>query len=221
LSDNRVLGIDVSKWQGKVDWRSVKAAGYEFAAIRASAGERADPRFAESWAGALEARVIPQAYHYFEAVDDPLQTRRIRPDGSMHAPPVLAQVHAFWKTLSQVSRDVMLPPALDAEEGKPGPEPLISWCRVVEGLTGRCPWVYTNDYWWGGAIGDDQRFAKFPLWVSDWDGPVSIPKPWTDWIVHQHTNDGKVPGIQGDVDLNVYNGDLKSLRWMAKCPVDW
>lgn len=201
-------GIDVSKWQGKIDWTRVAADGISFAFIRASHGDTEDPRFVENWRGAVDAGIIPSAYHYYEHPGA---------DAHLQAHTFLAQLATVWRSAGPM-RAPMLPPVLDAEEGKPGAEALLEWLEAIEGVTGLCPWIYTSTGWWTPAIGDDERFARHPLWVAHWgvQKPV-IPRPWTDWIVWQASNQGLVTGITTDVDTNVYNGSIDDLRWMARC----
>jgi lysozyme len=60
-----VQGIDVSRWQGKIDWASVAAAGKQFAFIKATeGGDHIDPRFLENWHGAKQAGLVRGAYHF-------------------------------------------------------------------------------------------------------------------------------------------------------------
>lgn len=199
------IGIDVSKWQGAIDWTRVAAAGIQFAFIRASNGDSIDPRFVENWRGATAAGVIPGAYHYFECPGA---------DVDVQVDTFLDQLYEVW-----VPGEPGLPPVLDAEEGRPNATIIHRWLLLVESATDLCPWIYTNANWWtnSSGIGPDERFERYPLWVSHWHAKTPrIPQPWTDYIAWQHTNVGRVDGISTNVDINVFNGKPEDLRWMAR-----
>ena len=74
LDPSWVLGLDVSHYQGTVDWASVLRQGYRFAFIKATEGTTwTDPEFSANWAGAKGAGLLRGAYHYYEPGDDPGQ----------------------------------------------------------------------------------------------------------------------------------------------------
>src|SRR5688500_6885931 len=69
-----VRGIVVSKWQGQVDWRAVRAAGLRFAFVRVCDGTTIlDPTFAQTWPAARAAGVMRGAYQYFRPEEDPIE----------------------------------------------------------------------------------------------------------------------------------------------------
>jgi GH25 family lysozyme M1 (1,4-beta-N-acetylmuramidase) len=89
-----IHGIDVSRWQGKIDWASVRAAGTQFAFIKATeGGDHLDPRFSENWDGAAQAGVPRGAYHFMywcrPAHEQAAWFRRNVPNDSNALPPVL------------------------------------------------------------------------------------------------------------------------------------
>ena len=89
-----IHGIDVSRWQGKIDWASVRAAGTQFAFIKATeGGDHLDPRFTENWYGAAHAGVPRGAYHFMywcrPAHEQAAWFRRNVPDDFDALPPVL------------------------------------------------------------------------------------------------------------------------------------
>lgn len=206
-----VLGIDVSKWQASIDWQRVREAGYQFAMIRASVGERYDLRFVDHWYGAETAGLVIGTYHFFE---------RGSGSGVEQAAAYCRSFQRMWRVPGHAPV-TMLPPVLDIEheEGKdydPSPEELLAFLDYVEQQTGLCPWIYTCIGWWSKAIGDDPRFARYPLWAADYTPPLDIPKPWTDVVMWQKTSRAKVPGINGHVDVNAFYGSVETLRWMAR-----
>src|SRR5918993_3190250 len=89
-----IHGIDVSRWQGKIDWASVRAAGTQFAFIKATeGGDHIDPRFTENWYGAAQAGVPRGAYHFMywcrPAHEQAAWFRRNVPNDPAALPPVL------------------------------------------------------------------------------------------------------------------------------------
>jgi lysozyme len=197
----RVRGIDISHHNVVTDWTAVRASGIVFAFIRASHGAKPDRKFAEHWQGARAAGLIVGAYHYYEPRVDYVE-----------------QAGALLDMLAGIDAEGMLPPVLDVEEGAPQAQDLLSWLGMIERCLGLCPWIYTMPSWWSVIERMCQaEFARHPLWIAHWteaEHPL-VPAPWADWIVWQHSNKGKVSGINGDVDLNTYNGSEDDLGWMA------
>jgi lysozyme len=190
-------GIDVSKDQGAVAWPSVVAAGYAFTFIKATDGQDyVDPMFAQNWAGAEAAGLLRGAYHFFRAEDDPG-----------------IQAEWFWKTVGGTSE---LPLVVDVEQtmGQPASvviSNLTSFLDSLQQWTGRQPMIYTAPGFWSGL--GTSGFGGYPLWVAEYGVPEpTLPSGWTFWDFWQHSESGQVPGIQGDVDLNVFSGALSALQ---------
>ncbi len=207
----RVRGIDVSKWQGKINWASVatnSVVNVRFAVCRASVGSTIDYTFRCNVEEAANNGIIVGSYHYLNV-----------------STPVGLQATTYIKALRQAGmlpgrtlRPGCLPPVLDVEDGVRKPNDLLHFLELVQTQTRVCPWVYTMYGWWNGEDGPglDRRFSRYPLWVADWTPPVDLPLPWEDWIVYQETNRGSVPGIEGNVDIDVFNGDQETLEFMAR-----
>jgi len=192
--EGEVLGIDVSHHQGDIDWEQVGEAVY-FAFIRKTHGRTVDRCYLRNWAHARDHMLAIGAYHYFERCDWDVQAE------------------AFCKGLA--CPPGTLPPVLDIEEGEPDPTELLAWLDCVEASVHRAPWIYTCAGWWDAHIGEDNRFARYPLWVADWSGKVSVPKSWNDWLVHQRSSAARVPGVKTPVDLDVFNGSMDTLCFLA------
>lgn len=121
MSTNNLAGIDVSHFQGNVNWPAVKAAGIAFAFAKASDGNTyTDPQFANNWRGMQAAGILRGAYHFYESKDDP-QT----------------QAQQFLKVLGQLGSND-LPPVVDIESstGSFGTQSLANnlqiWLDTVE-----------------------------------------------------------------------------------------
>jgi lysozyme len=210
-----VLGLDISHHNQVDDWSRVLAAGIQFAIIRVSHGGKLDRKFVEHFSGARAAGLVVGAYHFYEPKDE-----------YPTAPPANVQARVFLDALRSVDLlDVravpgLLPPVLDAEEGRPGASNLLTWLDVVEDEVHLCPWIYTMIGWWSSAIGDDDRFSRYPAWIADWSPPLDIPRPWADAIVWQHTNKCVVDGIRHPVDVNRFYGSTETLNWMSRSLVN-
>lgn len=193
-------GIDVSVWQGRIDWQRVAAAGKRFAWIRASVGTKPDERFVENWAGALAAGVQRGAYHYLDRHSSGAE-----------------QAGAFLATYPGAGE---LPTVLDLEEAGRGESPAalvaraLDWLRAVEAATGSKPWVYTMPSFALSRLRCPEavELGGYGLWVAHWDVAVpSVPEPWRDWSCWQTRSRGTVDGITGRVDLNVLRPEALGL----------
>jgi lysozyme len=205
-----VRGIDVSEFQGVVDWPQVRRAGYTFAYARALDGAHADPSFATNYAGMRAAGITPGSYLELEPGEDPgTQADRF--------------IAALRKAGVQ-SGDLL--PAVAVEIGlRMPPDTLVAELNVaVARLTaafGVPPVIYTDSNFWPAATGDSTAFATSPLWISDWTSHTvpSIPAAnWAgkSWAIRQYSSTGAVAGITGPVDLNRSNGNLPLLPGTAK-----
>ncbi len=198
-----VSGIDVSYYQDEIAWKRVHRAGIRFAFIRTSDGlDHSDDRFAKNWAGAKRAGVLRGAYQYF------------RPDQD-----ALAQADMMINMLGRDRGE--LPPVIDVETdgGKPPAElvgKITAWIARVRDKLGVEPIVYTGPEFWRDRT-QSADFAAHPLWVAHYTrGCPTVPAQWTTWTFWQHTDSGRVPGIDTDVDLDVFAGTLGDLRDFAK-----
>lgn len=199
-----IEGIDVSRWQGAVGWPKASAAGARFAWCKATEGTGwIDPRFNENATGAAAAGLLVGGYHFYKNDLDPLAQAR-------H----FAQVCARYK--------LTLPPALDFEDTASPADPaaMQTFCGEVWRLMGR-PVIYTAAWWWNRSrLGGSQPWAsRYPLWVADYEGAVSVPTDWTDWTVHQHTSSGHGPTFgagSARIDRNRYRGTVAELAALCQ-----
>ena len=78
----------------------------------------------------------------------------------------------------------------------------------------KCHCIYT-DLYFGRTYFKRKEFQKYPLWLADYQNTEFVlPVPWqrSSWSIWQHTDKGRVVGIEGDVDLNRFNGNLVSFK---------
>jgi lysozyme len=199
-----VSGIDVSYYQKEIDWPAVRGAGIEFAFIRVSDGlDHPDTRFADNWAGARAAGVIRGAYQFFRPGRDPI-----------------AQADLLLSTMGALAEDD-LPPVIDVEatDGKSPAQvaaAVQAWLEHVRDAIGRAPVIYTGKYFWQDMVGRAD-LSGYPLWIAQW-GPTcpDLPVPWRSWSFWQTSATGRIAGITGDVDTDVFNGDREALLAFAR-----
>jgi lysozyme len=190
-------GIDVSHYQGEVDWPDVAGDGVRFAFIKATDGVAdVDPRFARNWAGAKAAGVVRGAYHFFRPSRD------------------AEQQAAHFLGVATMD-DMALPPALDVEItgglGRPALQDGIrTWLETVQAALGCKPVVYTDPSFWRTSVAAD--FSAYPLWLACYANEPEIPAPWQTWTFWQHDDAGAVNGISGQVDLDYCALSYDALR---------
>lgn len=198
-------GIDVSKWQGTIDWPKVKTAGVHYAFIRLSDGASyKDPRFAANWSAAKAAGIIRGAYQFFRP------TQNVTTQADL----MIAAIGTYTPG--------DLPPVIDVEDdGGLAPSTVAArvrqWVDRVQAALGVTPIVYTGKYFWRDEVGSPASFAPNPLWIAQYTSLCpDLPAPWTRWTFWQYTDKGAVAGISGPVDTNRFNGSLADLQAFAQ-----
>jgi len=198
-----VHGIDVSKWQGNIDWRKAKRGGVAFAFIKATeGGDHLDSKFRENWDGAGQAGVPRGAYHFF-----------------YFCRPAAEQARWFMRNVPKDPKS--LPPVLDMEwNGKseckyrPRPEKIRremrTFLNMMQRHYGKKPLVYTTvDFYADNNLGS-MRDVEF--WLRSVAAHPTEVYPGQRWSFWQYTGTGKIPGINGKTDINVFAGNPSSWR---------
>ncbi|MBN3929707.1 lysozyme [Streptomyces verrucosisporus] len=210
-----VQGIDVSHWQGAINWTSVRNSGIQFAWIKATEGTSfKDSRFNTNYVAAYNAGVIRGAYHF------------ARPDVSGGS----TQAAYFASNGGAWSRDNMtLPGVLDIEHNPYGAmcyglstTQMRAWItdfyNTYKSRTSRDVVIYTTAGWWNTCTGNwTGMYHKSPLWVAHWTSSETptIPSGFPTWTVWQYTSTGSVGGVSGNVDRNKFNGSRDRLLALA------
>lgn len=206
-----IHGIDISHYQGVINWdrlRGAQIGGYplRFVICKATEGvSKLDENFNDNFYNARENGFIRGAYHFWSNKSS-----------------AKAQAEFFLRKVHLEEGD--LPPVLDVEH-KPKDQSVadfqrdvLTWLHTVEDRYHAKPIIYTF-YKFKQAYLSGPRFDDYPYWLAHYYvDRVQYPGPWKFW---QHTDAGRLPGIRGDVDLNVYNGsyyDLKQLTIQADDP---
>lgn len=196
-----VHGIDISRYQQKINWTKLKAVDHEgvsvsFIYIKATEGlDALDPMFAANWKESKDAGFLRGAYHYFK----PKKSGK-------------EQAKFFLKNVQHVPGD--LPPVIDVEERGKMPlkqfhSNLKSMITAIEEEVGVKPVIYTSLRFYQDFI--KPKFPDYPCWIANYHHPKLLftDEKWTLW---QHSDKGKIDGITGRVDFNTFNGSMTDLK---------
>jgi GH25 family lysozyme M1 (1,4-beta-N-acetylmuramidase) len=204
---NRVKGIDVSEYQGNINWPTVYDSGYRFAFARASLGDENPPTliddyFETNMENGRAAGMLMGAYHF------------AYPNYGTVAS---SEARHFLNVAGEYLKEGYLRPVLDLERGEElGKEALSNWVHewmnTVKSETGIEPIIYVNSNYANNYL--DSSVTKYNLWIAHWTyNPSTYPNTgiWASWDFWQYSDKGSVPGIGGDVDLDIFNGDMDRL----------
>ncbi|MQQ08709.1 glycoside hydrolase [Epibacterium sp. SM1979] len=202
-----IHGIDVSRWQGEIDWPKARRSGVSFAYLKATeGGDVLDPRFTENWRQAKRAGVPRGAYHYF-----------------YFCRPAAEQARWFIRNVPRDGR--ALPHVLDMEWNhrsktctkRPSGAKVRAEARrflsILERHYGKRPVVYTTvDFYRDTGIGN---LPGTEFWLRSVAGHPAQVYPRQDWVFWQYTGTGQISGISGDVDINVFRGSAQAwVQWL-------
>lgn len=193
-------GVDVSHWQGNINWSAVRSAGHSFAFLKATERDNyTDPTFATNRSRARAAGLVTGAYHFARATD------------------VSREADRFCDVVGTLAPGEI--PILDWEvPGSP------AWCRqwldIVRDRLGVKPLIYMNYSTARGNNWSSVIQGDYGLWLARYDGkPTQDGTDGTPWPVvafKQYTDAGVTPGIPGRVDTNVFFGDAAALSRYGK-----
>jgi lysozyme len=191
----KVYGIDVSRYQQIINWKSVKDMNVEgvsidFAFLKATQGTQTiDLQYFQNKIRAKKADIPIGAYHFFVASKDPIQ-----------------QANLFSKVVQIEKGD--LPPVVDIEKeyhqsSEKIRKNLKTWLRLVERRYQVKPIIYTNVDFYKNHL--EGYFDNYPVWIAHYTKlrEPNLKKEWTFW---QLSEEASVNGIKGKVDFNVFNG---------------
>lgn len=197
-----IWGIDVSHYQGKIDWKKTKGSGLRFAYIKATEGtDFVDSRFERNWKDAKRLGVPRGAYHFY----------RLCKDAKKQAANFIRTVPAEFSSL---------PPVIDLELHKNCSKPpnrdaflrdLKKFSKLLEKEYEKKPILYVIwDFYEKYLIGEVNDFS---LWISDpWGHEEPVLPEVRKWTLWQYDYKGRLKGISGDVDLNFFNGDEEQFQ---------
>lgn len=204
--------IDISHHQGTVDFAKVKSAGVAGVILKATEGAAyVDPAFHANRKAAHDAGLIVGSYHFYRFFS------------AGNTVDWGAQLSHYLHVLENILPGE-LPPALDVEDefvkklpGN-GAEKAQTACRKIqaflEGLhthAGLTPILYCQKWYFDEYLRDN--LAKYPLWIADpGTTPPQLPQWWKKFFLWQANQHGRVHGVAGDVDINLFEGDLAAFK---------
>lgn len=196
-------GVDVSVYDGTVDWTQVKASGRVFAIAKATEGATLeDSEFPTNWPAMKSAGIVRSAYHFFHCSSDP------------------ATQATFFLGVMGALEPGDLPPSLDFEDtttctASTGIAMAIQWLDAVASATGTLPILYTSVNVLGNFQNTQSLAGHAQLWVASRGVTCpDLPAPFTAWSFWQYSLTGTAPGLpnsNGMADLDEFNGDTSAL----------
>jgi lysozyme len=191
----RLPGIDVSHWQGLINWDAVRNAGIRFAFAKATEGTGfVDSRFSRNLSEMRRVGIVRGAYHFGH------------PNVS-----AAAQAQHFVNVVRNANGGTVrgvLQLCLDLEvtDGRT-PAQVWAWTQnfiaEVQRLTGRPGIIYTSPSFWTTRVGNPTSNLNCPLWIAHWGvSSPTVPRAWSGvgWAFWQYTSTGRVSGVNGNVD---------------------
>lgn len=201
-----VHGVDISRWQGNINWDKLRAQGANFAYIKATdGGDHLDPMFMKNWRNANAAGLKRGAYHFFYWCRT-------------------AGEQADWFIRNVPKMDGALPPVIDVEwngesscKRRPSREKVLEKMQVfmdrLERHYGQRPIIYTSpDFYRDNLQG---AFLDYPFWLRAVARHPSKVYPGRKWLFWQYSGSGLSHGVSGRIDLNVFHGDENAWRAWA------
>lgn len=204
-----IKGIDVSKHNGTINWKSVKASGVEFAVIRGGYSTTLDPKFHE-YAAAAKANNIKIGVYWFSYA--------LNPSGAV------AEAKACINAVGKYALDLPIFYDFEDDTERYARDNGITYttasrtaivkafCEAIISA-GYQAGVYFNENYLNGLV-NAAELKKYPLWLAKWPGYATgrasgftisengVTKKWGDPIIWQFTDSGRIPGMSGNVDLN-------------------
>ncbi|MEC4050825.1 glycoside hydrolase family 25 protein [Flavobacterium sp. SUN046] len=199
---DKVLGFDVSQYQGAIDWEevdSVEGVKLDYVFVRATAGsDKVDLKFEDNWTNARKYKFIRGAYHYYRPNENSVE-----------------QAKNFIKNVKLQKGD--FPPILDIERLPENQsmdslqQGLKRWLELVDNHYKIKPIIYTNEKYYTDFL--KEEFKGYTFWIANYNFFVENIKD--DWLFWQFTEKARVEGIEEHVDLNIYNGTPKMLNYLT------
>jgi GH25 family lysozyme M1 (1,4-beta-N-acetylmuramidase) len=213
-----ILGVDVSSYEGTINWTQVKGGGYTFAFAKSTEGVSiTDSYFVTNQVNGTAAGMVMGAYHF------------ARPEANT----ATAEANYFLSVAGPYIKACNLPPVLDVEDPPTGPALsafftsaqlttwIQTWMTTVQSATGIAPIIYIGP---SNAAFVNSSLNSWGLWIDDYNSNPSLPPPnkgvWNTWDFKQYTWVATVPGIPSSpagVDGDVFNGSMSAFKSLTGC----
>lgn len=193
-------GIDISKWQGEIDFQKVKNSGVEFVIIREGYGKKSpsqiDKKFKVNYEKAKSVGLPVGVYHYSYA--DSIS------DAKLEAQFCLENIQGL---------ELEYPVCFDIEDkeqlklnNRQRTDIVKAFCEEIE-KAGYYAMLYCNPNWLNTYLIKDELLPKYDLWLAQWEAT----KPSVNCGIWQYSETGKIDGINGNVDLNIAYKDYPQI----------
>ena len=195
-SDEIFDGIDVSEWQGNIDFAEVKASGIDIVYIKSSEGTRyIDPFFRTNYESAVKNDINIGFYHFLTA---------------RNVEEAIAQAHFFASVVNGLDSDCRLAMDFEVFDGLSIQEIndiSFAFLNEIERLTGKEAVVYSDAFNARNTFSRELA-SSFPIWVAEYGLNEPEDGNWSSWIGFQYTNRGRIVGISTFVDRDFFTPDI-------------
>ena len=185
-------GIDVSKWQGTINWEKVKDSGINFSIIREGYGRKnpnqIDKKFKENINGAKSVGIYTGVYHYSyaESVSDAINEANFCLEN-------IQDYKLEYPVVFDIEDEVLL-----KLTNRQRTDICISFCETIENA-GYYAMIYANPNWLKNYLYSNELLNRFDLWLAHWN----VNKPYYSCGIWQYSDTGNIDGISGNVDLDI------------------
>ena len=195
-SDTIYTGIDVSEWQGNINFAEVKASGIDIVYIKSSEGTRyIDPYFRTNYESAVKNNLNIGFYHFLTA---------------RNVEEATAQARFFTSVVNNLDSDCRLAMDFEVFDGLSNQEIndiSFSFLTEVERLTGKEVVIYSDAFNARNTFSRELA-SNFSIWVAEYGTSEPENGNWTSWIGFQYTNKGRIAGISTYVDRDFFTPDI-------------
>lgn len=196
VNAQEIQGIDVSKWQGNIDFTAVKNDGIEIVYMRSSVGNSyVDPFFKQNYNNAKANNLKVGIYHFVMA---------------RNTTEAVQEARFFVSVIQGLQPDCRL--AMDFEtltDLSVAEVNAISraFLQTVQSLSGKEVVIYSDAYN-ANNVFDSNLASDYPLWIAEYGVQRPNSTNWSNWIGWQYTDVGRVSGINGNVDRDYYTEEI-------------
>ena len=198
--ERRIEGIDVSHWEGDIDFQEVKRAGIRFVYMKASEGvSYIDPDFERNYREARKARLKIGFYHYVTAGSE----EEARAQARHFADVIWGKVYHGCPVMDFESSDSLTKDQIN--------DVSTAFLQELREVTGKRVAIYSDAN--NATNTFDARLAVYPLWIADYGvARPDMRNHWKRWAGWQYTDAGRVEGIRGRVDRNYFTEEMLTSR---------
>ena len=195
-SQNIYEGIDISEWQGNIDFTQVRNSGIDIVYMRASEGPNyEDSCFEQNYAGAKANGIKVGFYHYLTAMSNE---------------DAIIEADFFASVIAGKSPDCRLAMDFESFNGLEVDEINqigLTFMAELKKQTGKEVVIYSDTYNASYVFGGE--ITNYPLWVAQYGEPEPQANGnWDTWVGWQYTDEGEIPGISGYVDRDQYTDGI-------------